>query len=195
VTPTAALSNGNRLVVEVGVWSSANATASAVTDAAGDVFTELVHFTAADGTEMSVWSAPITKGGGAKSAITAKVTKSADVGVVALEYSGLASAAPVDVSATAADMTTSTQAVSSGATAPTTGPSELSIGFYADSGFGHALTGDPGYATRSNLSPNGNMDLLVQDAVVSPGATPAPGTTTAANTVWLAATVVFRSGS
>jgi len=34
------------------------------TDSAGNHYTELTHFTASDGTELSVWSAPITQGGG-----------------------------------------------------------------------------------------------------------------------------------
>ena len=123
-----------------------------------------------------------------------KPTKSADVGAAVLEYAGLAATSPVDVLSSASDMTTTARSVSSGATAPTTGPSELSIGFYADSGFGKALTGDPGYKARTNLSPNGNMDLLVQDAVVTAGATPAPSTSTGANTTWLAATIVFKTG-
>ena len=74
VTPGSAVTTGDRIVVEVGVWSSGHATASGVTDAAGNTYTELTHFTAPDGTEMSVWTAPVTAGGGTKPAITAKTT-------------------------------------------------------------------------------------------------------------------------
>jgi hypothetical protein len=42
--------------------------------------------------------------------------------------------------------------VSSGATAASTAPGELAMGFYADSGFANALTGDPTYTVRTNVS-------------------------------------------
>src|SRR5262249_8703449 len=80
---------GDRLVVEVGIWNSSKATAASVTDSAGNTYTELTHFQAADGTEMSVWTAPVSAGGGTKPTITAKPTSAADVGVAALEYAGL----------------------------------------------------------------------------------------------------------
>ena len=93
VTPGSAVAAGDRMVVEVGVWNSSGATASSVTDSAGNTYTELTHFKASDGTELSVWTAPITAGGGTKPAITAKVTAAADVGVAAVEYAGLSTAA------------------------------------------------------------------------------------------------------
>src|SRR5581483_11110880 len=117
--PTANLTTGNRLVVEVGVWSSGHATAASVKDSAGDTFTELMHFKASDGTEMSVWTAPVTAGGGQRPSITATPSATADVGVAALEYAGLSTAtgsAVLDQSAQATG-TTKTAAVVS--TAPT----------------------------------------------------------------------------
>src|SRR5882724_3037529 len=56
LAPASTITAGNRLIVEVGVWNSKSATASAVTDSAGNVYTELTHFTASDHTELSVWS-------------------------------------------------------------------------------------------------------------------------------------------
>src|SRR6185437_9540676 len=104
VTLPAAVTSGNRLIVEVGVWNSKSATTSAVTDSAGNSYTELTHFTASDHTELSVWSAPITAGGGTAPTVTAKVTSAADMAVAALEYSGLSTASgssALDVQATA----------------------------------------------------------------------------------------------
>ena len=173
------------------MWSSAHATTSKVADSAGNVYTELLHFAASDGTEMSVWSAPITAGGGTKPVITATATGSADIGIGVSEYSGLATASPVDVSAHATGTAATTQAVSSGATTATTG-SGMSIGFYTDSGFNTTLTADPGYSARVNLAHNANMDLLSEDAAVTAGATPAPTVGTQAGTVWLMATIVFK---
>jgi Domain of unknown function (DUF1929)/Fibronectin type III domain/Glyoxal oxidase N-terminus len=198
--PSAAVTAGNRLIVEAAIWSSSNATASAVTDSAGNAYTELTHFTASDHTELSVWSAPITAGGGTKPTITVKATATADIGAAALEYSGLSTAA----GAAAADQISHATAtsgsgatnVSAGPTSPTTASGELALGFYADSGFGNALAGDPTYTVRTNVSPESDMEYLVQEQVLpGTGATPNPTTTTGPKTPWLAATVVFKSAA
>ena len=53
----------------------------------------------------------------------------------------------------------------------------------------------PAYAVRTNVSPVGDMQMLVQDQLqTATGATPNPTTTTGAGTPWLAATLVFRRG-
>jgi hypothetical protein len=197
VTPTSNLGSGNRLIVEVGAWSSSHAKTSSVSDSAGDAFTELLHFTASDGTEMSVWSAPISTGAGTKPTITAKASGTADLGVAALEYSGLSAvgdATVVDQSASATGTTTSATSVSSGNTAQTTASNELAIGFYADSGFGDTLAGDAGYTPRVNVSPTGDMELLVEDGLVSQGATPSANVSTGPNTTWLMALLVLKPG-
>jgi hypothetical protein len=93
VIPGSAVTAGDRMVVEVGAWNTSGATASSVTDSAGNSYTELTHFTASDGTELSVWTAPLTAGAGTKPAITAKLTGAADIGVAAVEYAGLSAAA------------------------------------------------------------------------------------------------------
>ena len=199
VTPTANVTAGNRLVVEVGVWNASAATASAVTDSAGNTYTKVTSFAASDDTEMSIWTAPITNGGGTKPAITARVTSSADIGVAVLEYAGLSSAAglgSVDTQSHAVGKTAGAAAtVGSGATPATTAPGELALGFYVDSGFGTALVGGTGYTVRTNVSPNNTMDLLVEEQLLpAAGATPNATARTGANTHWLMATVVFQSG-
>jgi Domain of unknown function (DUF1929)/Fibronectin type III domain len=196
VTMPANVTTGNRLVVEVADWSASHATAASVTDSAGDTFTELTSVTASDGTQLSVWTAPVTQSGGTKPTIMAKPTAQADMGIAVLEYSGLSTAAgggAVDRMASATGTTPSAQAVSSGATTATTAPNELSVGFYADSGFGDALTADPGYTGRVNVSPTGDIELFTEDSVVGQGATPAPSVSTGAATIWDMATVVFKS--
>ena len=86
--------------------------------------------------------------------------------------------------------------MSSGATAASTAAGELAMGFYADSGFGNALTGDPTYTVRTNVSPTGDMELLAQDRVLTAtGTTANPTTRTGASTPWLAATVVLKSAA
>ena len=119
VTMPSAVTTGNRLVVEVADWSSGHATISSVTDSAGDTFTEVASATASDGTQLSVWTAPITASGGTKPTIIAKPSAKADMGVAVLEYSGLstaAGAAAVDQIATATGTTSTARAVSSGST-------------------------------------------------------------------------------
>ena len=64
LTPAATISSGNRIVVMAGVWSSAAATISGVTDTAGNTYTKVTSIKASENTELSVWTAPITAGGG-----------------------------------------------------------------------------------------------------------------------------------
>jgi hypothetical protein len=195
VTPGSPVTVGDRLVVEVGIWNSSKATAASVTDSAGNTYTELTHFQAADGTEMSVWTAPVSAGGGSKPTITVKPTATADIGVAALEYAGLSAATGsgvLDVQAHATGLTTAAATVSSGATPATTGGNELAIGFYADSGFGDTLTAAAGYTSRVNLSPTSDMELLAEDQGTGQGATPAATTGTGPSTYWLMATLVLK---
>jgi hypothetical protein len=197
VTMPANVTTGDRLVVEVADWSSSHATAASVTDSAGDTFTEVTTATASDGTQLSVWTAPVTQSGGTKPVIVAKPTASADMGIAVLEYSGLSTAAgtgAIDQMAAGTGTTTSARAVSSGSTPATRAPNELSIGFYADSGFGDVLAADPGYTGRVNVSPVGDIELFAEDTVVGQGATPAPSVSTGAATIWEMVTVVFKSG-
>ncbi len=197
VTPGSNVTAGDRLVVEVGVWRSGGASAASVTDSAGNSYVELLHFTASDKTEMSIWTAPITAGGGTRPTITVKASGKADVGVAALEYAGVSTVSDgsvVDRSAFNSGTTVAPAAISSGATQPTQGANELAIGFYVDSGFGDALSGGSGYTTRANVSPDGDIELLAQDAIVAAGTTPNPSVSTGAATTWLTSTVVLKAG-
>ena len=194
-TPGSVITAGDRMVVEVGVWSSSGATASGVTDSAGNTYTELTHFKASDNTELSVWSAPVTAGGGTKPTITVRATATADIGMTALEYAGLSAAggtSVLDVSATKSGTTSSASTVSSGATPAATAGNELAIGFYADSGFGDTLTAGTGWTGRVNVSPAPDMELLAEDQPAGLGAAPAATAGTGASTVWLMATLVLK---
>jgi len=196
VTLGQSVAAGHRMVVEVGVWSSGSATAKSVTDSAGNVYTELTHFTAPDNSEMSIWSAPITAGGGTKPTVTATATGTADIGVAALEYSGVdpeAGAGVVDVQSHASGKTSAAATVASGATAAgaSTG-SELVLGFYADSGFSDTLTAGAGFTQRVNVSPTPDMEFAVEEQIAAQGATPNATFGTGAQTIWLAATLVLK---
>jgi hypothetical protein len=199
LTPSAAITSGNRIVVVVGIWSSSAATAKSVIDSAGNAYTEILHFKGTDNTEQSVWTAPVTAGGGTKPVITATPTSKADVGAIASEYSGLSTApgtAGVDQIASRSGTTSGAGTVSSGATAPSSGSNELAIGTYVDSGFGDTLSAGSGFTQRANVSPAGNMELLSEDqALPSAGATASASAGTGGSTVWLMSTVVFAAAT
>lgn len=199
LTPASNLTTGDRLIVEVGVWSYQDANAVSVTDSAGDQYTELAHFRGPDETEMSIWSAPVSAGAGTRPTITVKPSSTADVGAAISEYAGLSSAAGagvLDQIAHSSGRTGSSGAtVSSGATPATTAGGELAVGFYADSGFGDSLAADPSFNLRTDLSPTEHIELLSEDLAVEAGATPDATVSTGANTDWLMATLVFKGAS
>jgi hypothetical protein len=196
VTMTSNVTKGDRLVVEVAEWNSVNSTTASVTDSAGDTFTELSTVAGSDGTQLSVWTAPVTQSGGTKPSITATPAANADMGIAVMEYSGLSTAAGagvVDQTASATGTTSSARAVSSGSTGATAAPNELAIGFYADSGFDDTLTAGSGYSGRVDVSPTADIEMFTEDAVVGQGATPAASVGTGASTIWEMATVVFKT--
>ncbi len=199
LTPTSAITAGNRIVVVVGTWNSSAATVKSVTDSSGNTYTEVLHFKASDNTEQSVWTAPVSAGGGTKPAITVTPTAKADVGAIASEYSGLSTAAStgaIDAIASKSGTTSGAATVASGATAATSGSNELAIGMYVDSGFGDTLKAGTGFAQRANVSPAGDMELLSEDqALPTAGAMPNASVGTGANTVWLMSTVVFATAN
>jgi hypothetical protein len=195
LTPGTNVTAGNRLVVMVGIWGSPTRTAKTVTDSAGNTYTELLHFSGSDKTELSIWSAPITAGGGTKPAVKVTASGSADVGATVLEYAGLSSAAgaaAVDQLASATGTTSGAATVSSGPTAATTAGGELAIGFYSDSGFGDTITTGSGFTSRVNVSATSDMEFAVEDQTVALGSTPNASFGTGANTPWLVATVDFK---
>ena len=181
----------------VGVWSASKATAKSVSDAAGNTYTEVLHFAASENTEESVWTAPITSGAGTRPAITITATAGADIGVAALEYAGLSTApgaGVIDQTAQKTSKTSGAGTVSSGPTAASTAGNELAIGFYVDSGFGDALTTGSGFTSRVNVSKTSDMEFLVEDQLVGQGATPNAAAGTGARTTWLMSTVLFKHG-
>jgi hypothetical protein len=196
-TPGTATS-GDRVIVETGSWSPTNATVTSVTDSAGNTYVKLKSLTAPDGTELAIWSAPITAGGGTALTVTAHATATTDLGISVAEYSGLSlvnDATVADQIASASGTTSSASTVASGATAATTAGNELAVGFYVDSGFDATLAPSASFTSRVNVSPVGDMEMLVQDQLVGAGATPNATVGTSASTPWAMATVVFKSGA
>ena len=149
LTPGANVTSGNRLVVQVGVWSGSGVTASSVTDAAGNTYTELLHFKASDATEMSVWTAPITGRRWNPPDDHRQAHRQGRRWRRVLEYAGLSERAGRRRSSTRhltrPGQRAGAATVASGATAPTSAGNELAIGIYVDSGFGDHPTAGAGY--------------------------------------------------
>ena len=123
-----------------------------------------------------------------------KVSSSADVGVAAVEYSGLSPVAGTGVVDQSVSATGTVATASSGPTAATTADGELAVGFYADSGFGRTLTAGAGFTQRVNVSPTGDMEFLAEDRLAALGTTPNATVGTAASTPWIMTTIVFKHG-
>ncbi|MBI4899051.1 MAG: fibronectin type III domain-containing protein, partial [Actinobacteria bacterium] len=197
LVPAQTISTGDRLIVQVGIWSLSGATAKSVTDAAGNSWTRLTSTVASDGTQLSSWAAPVSAGGGTRPTVTVTATGSADIGAGLLEYAGVSTVtgtAVVDVSRTATGKTGSTNGtVATGATTATTAGPELAVGLYADSGFGDTLSPGAGWTQRVNVSPTGDMEFLAEDQVVAAGATPSATFGTGSSTPWLTAILVLKS--
>ena len=187
------------MVVMAGVWSAGAATISGVTDAAGNTYTKATSSKASEDTELSVWSAPITAGGGTRPAITdhrdrqrrhrrrrARVRRSVD---------GASGAAAIDAFKTATGTSVGTGFVTSG---PDGRRSR------ATTGWRWASTSTPAsgarwprirrYTERVNVSPTSDMEFVVEDALPLRGDTPAARVSTGGGTPWPMATVVFKSG-
>ena len=197
VTPTNALSAGGRLVVETGEWNTDHSKVTGVTDSAHDVFTEVSTFVAGDGTEQTVWTAPVTAGAGTRPTVSVGTSESADLGISVLEYSGLSRSTglgAVDTHIHAVGTTRSAGTVSSGATSPAAAANELAVGFYADSGFGDSVTVGNGYLRRVGVSPTPDVEFLAEDQLLGAGASTSATAGTGANTVWTMGVVVFRTG-
>lgn len=196
VTPSAPITAGDRLVVLIGVWNDNGPSTISVVDSAGNAYVKLTQFEASDKTEMSVWTAPITQGGGTTPTVTATPSGSADLGIQVLEYSGLsqvADATVVDQLSTATGSTESTPVtVRSGETAATTAANELALGFYLDSGFGATLAAGAGFTLRGNISPSADMEFLAEDEMAMLGGSPNAGVATRGGVTWLMATVVLK---
>jgi hypothetical protein len=198
LTPTQVVSTGDRLIVQVGIWSSGNATARSVTDTAGNTWTRLSSTVASDHTELSTWTAPVASGGGTRPTVTVTATGAADIGAGLLDYAGVSTATGtgvLDVSKSATGSTGSVAAtVATGATTATTAGPELAVGLYADSGFSNGLTAGTGWTSRVNVSPTGDMEFVAADQIVNAGATPNATFGTGPRTPWLTTILVLKHG-
>jgi hypothetical protein len=206
VTLGANVTAGNRLVVVAMAYGASfgNQTSS-VTDTAGNTYVELQSIRdGVNANEESIWTAPITSGGGTTPTLTATITGCTSkfcqgnaVAVVVLEYSGLASVADasvVDQQISSTGSTSAADVVSSGATVATAAPNELAIGVYADAFSRATVTPGSGWTAEANDTPCNGLSLVVADQKVPQGARPNVSFAVSQATPWMAGTVVFKLG-
>jgi hypothetical protein len=186
---------GDRLVVEASVWGR-DARAATVTDSAGDHYTELLTRRAPDGTELSVWTAPVTSTRGSRRVIRVVPSAEADVGAVAVEYSGLSSARgprAVDSISSATGDTHGAALVHVRGRQGARADRELAVGVYADSGSGDVIRPGRGWTARVDTPPtHSSMQMLIEDRVLRRGVRPRAATGIGPRTSWLMGLVVFR---
>jgi hypothetical protein len=198
MTPTSNVTLGNRIVVLTGFWNWGSQAIASVSDSAGNTYTRVANVRAPDHTELAVWTAPVTAGGGTRPTISVTGEGVGGIGAAAVEYANLstaAGAAAVDRLVTAGGTATSTGFVASGATGAVTGDNALALGFYVDSGFSRSLLSDPAWTQRVNVSPTEDMEFVVEELLPNRGDTPNARVSTVNNTPWAMATVVFKTGA
>ncbi len=135
-----------------------------VTDSAANTYAKAVgNSSNPNGTEVSIWYAANTNGGPVT--VTAAFSEQGDdSGIAVHEYTGLASASPLDRTAGAGGETSSP---SSGTTATTIQASELVIGAVGDDRVGTNYTAGAGFAIRQAIRSTTVADIATEDKVVS----------------------------
>jgi hypothetical protein len=206
VTPAATVTAGDRLIVVVATDNPNLIMTSSVTDDADDTYTQIVNLLDADfATGQTVWTAPVTSGGTrptitvTMSACSSGCPGSTSAAVTVLEYAGLSTAtgaSAVDQQMTAGGGSSSAGTVESGATAASTAPGELAVGFFTDSAGSNApVSAGTGWTARVDNTPTPALAIAVEDQTVPQGATPDATFTTSAGATWLASVVIFKTAS
>ena len=140
---------GNRIVVRVTIWNAVATTVTGVADTPGNAYTLDKRVTLSDGTDITVWSAPITVGAGTKPTVTATASASTlEWAVVITEQDAIAGGTTGYTDGTAGTATGAAgSTVSSGATSPVpTASGEQVIGMYGDGGNNTTITVGSGWS-------------------------------------------------
>jgi large repetitive protein len=184
VTFTAAQGAGDLNVVVVG-WNDSTAVVSSVTDSSGNAYTRALGPTALSGvaSESIYYSAGIkSAGAGANIVTVAYATAAAYPDIRILEYSGVSTSAPVDVTSAA----TGTSGTNNSGSVTTTNASDLIFGANLVTG----ITTGPGggFTQRLLTSPDGD---IAEDKLVT--VTGSYSATAAASGQWIMQMVAFRA--
>ncbi len=184
VTYSAAQTAGNLNVVEVG-WNDTTSSVSSVTDSRGNSYVLAVGPTRGTGLSQSIYYAKNIVGG--TNTVTVTFNKAAAVvDVRALEYSGLDTANPLDVTAGAAG--TGTTGNSGAAT--TSSANELIVGAGMTAGaFTKAGTG---FTSRIITSPDAD---IAEDQITTAAGSYSATAPTSTSTPWVMQMAAFRTSS
>jgi len=128
---------GNRIIVAIAAWNATATTVTSVTDSAGNQYAKDKDAVESDNTHISIWSAPVTAGGGTKPTVTAHASASTNEWAMWVhEYSGLLGGTAGYLDGTNSHVVSaSTSPFTSGASTPAPGASnEIAFGFYGDGG-------------------------------------------------------------
>ncbi|MGC2208333.1 MAG: metallophosphoesterase [Candidatus Dormiibacterota bacterium] len=147
---------GDLLVLTASVYSGATNRITSVTDSAGNTWTEVSAFdTSGHYSDGEIWYAANAK---ATTTVTVHVATATTISFEILEFSGVATSAPLDASAGASN--TGTSASSGSATASSA--NELVVGFVAGHGNAEALTPNAaGYTTEPQQTSTGTNTVSV----------------------------------
>jgi hypothetical protein len=184
VTYSAAQTAGNLNVVEVG-WNDTTSSVSSVGDSRGNVYVLAVGPTRGTGLTQSIYYATNIVGG--SNTVTVTFNKAAAVvDVRALEYSGLDTANPLDVTAAAAG--TGTTANSGAVT--TRSANELIVG--AGMTAGAFTKAGAGFTSRIITSPDAD---IAEDQITTATGSYSATAPTSTSTPWVMQMAAFRTGS
>lgn len=128
---------GNRIIVAIAAWNGTATTVTSVTDSAGNQYAKDKDAVESDNTHISIWSAPITAGGGTKPTVTAHASATTNEWAMWVhEYSGLLGGTAGYLDGTNSHVVSaSTSPFTSSASTPAPGAAnEIAFGFYGDGG-------------------------------------------------------------
>lgn len=175
VTPTSNITTGNRIIVLVSAESgTAPPSSVTVADSAGNTYYQEATATFNNGGEFSMatlYSAPITAGGGTKPTITATAHPAGSNTIYATsisfaEYSGLATdaAAIADKTHTNVVSGSTTTSATTGTTAATTAANELVVATYNTDGYvTSSMTSTSSFTSRTQIINDSHHETALWD--------------------------------
>jgi hypothetical protein len=187
-TPTKA---GNLLVLSASVYTGATNPITSVTDDAGNAWTRVgtADFSAGHNSDGEMWYAADAQ---PASTVTVHVKTAGTLSFALQEYSGIATASPLDTW-TGTSTATAGSTANSGSATPK-GAGELAVGFVAGHGNAETITTstvDPGFQTQIQRTSSGSITSVVAGDEIEGGATPLSFGGTFSTAMYWAAGIAF----
>ena len=183
LTPGANITLGNRMVL-VASWYDPTGPPT-ISDAAGNVWTTDATVNASSIEGITIWSAPITAGGGTAPVITVLGSGSSDFALTYAEYSGIGA-----VNVAAANTAAGTSATTS-STAATAAANELVISGVGNIGQSNTLTDTSGDTTLGLVQNTATAGLLAVERTGGAVGTQASTFTQGSSVTYFAAIAVY----